>query len=158
VDQFQHLNIGLCCAHAPVILNQSHSKPSCLCSQKNHSFASVYNVIYKHDRRGPTLATKEWNTSYNDLLAQLGWPLLSTRRNSRCYSCATAFPAIQLHTSSFSYSPTLTPPDLPLYRPVTRSTAHSASFFYPSVTPLWNNLPLDTVLATSHSAFKSKIN
>ena len=48
-------NIALCCAHTPVILNPSHSKPAtCLipnplvCTQKNHSFASVYNVIYKH--------------------------------------------------------------------------------------------------------------
>lgn len=35
-------------------------------------------VTYKFAAR---LATKQWNTSYhynNDLLAQLGWPLLST--------------------------------------------------------------------------------
>ena len=109
------------------------------------------------------LATKQWNTSYNDLLAQLGWPLLSTRcKQQKLFLCHrilsgySIIPPIQLHTSSFSYSPTLTPP-------TSLHTCHQIHcllclFSLSSVVLLWNNLPLDTVLATSHSAFKSKIN
>ena len=58
---------------------------------------------------------KHWQpNAYNDLLAQLGWPLLSTRHN-RSYSCATAFylaTQSSRHPASYlilSYSPTFTP-------------------------------------------------
>ena len=118
------------------------------------------NMIEGLQKFAARLATKQWNTSYNDLLAQLGWPLLSTRRKQQkqflCHRILSGYsilpPSIFIpHPSTLRHSY-----HLPLYRPVTRSTAYSASFF-PSVIPLWNNLPLDTVLATSLSGFKSQI-
>ena len=118
------------------------------------------NMIEGFQKFAARLVTKQWNTSYNDLLAQLGWPLLSTRRKQQkqflCHHILSGYsilpPSIFIpHPSTLRHSH-----HLPLYRPVTRSTAYSASFF-PSVILLWNNLPLDTVLVTSQSAFKSQI-
>ena len=118
------------------------------------------NMIEGAEMFAARLATKQWNTSYNDHLAQLGWPLLSTQRKQQkqflCHRILSGYsilpPSIFIpHPSTLRHSH-----HLPLYRPVTRSTAYSASFF-PSVIPLWNNLPLDTVLATSQSGFKFQI-
>ena len=117
------------------------------------------NMIERVQKFVARLATKQWNTSYhynNDLLAQLGWPLLSTWRKQQklflCHRILSGYSIIPPSSFIPHPSPTLQHSHhLPLYRPVTRSTAFS------SVVPLWNSLSLDTVLATSHCAFKSKI-
>ena len=96
-----------------------------------------------------------------DLLAQLCW---ASSFNSTQTAEAIPVPPhfiwllnhspIQLHTSSF-YSPTLTPPAS--LQTCDQLHCLLCLFFFPSVIPSWNNLLLNTVLATSHSAFKSKI-
>ena len=131
---------------------------SCVWDPYQTTYINMIEGVQKFAAR---LATKQWNTSYNDLLAQLGWPLLSTRRKQQklflCHRILSGYSIIPPSSFTPHPSPTLRHSHhLPLYRPITRSTAYSASFF-PSVIPLWNNLPRDTVLATSHSAFKSKI-
>ena len=86
------------------------------------------------------LATEQWNTSYNDLLSQLGWPLLSTQRKQQklflCHRILSSYSIIP--PSSFTPHPSSTsdthttflftdlspdPPPLPL--------------FFPSVVPLF---------------------
>ena len=131
---------------------------SCVWDPYQTTYINMIEGVQKFAAR---LATKQWNTSYNDLLAQLGWPLLSTQRKQQklflCHRILSGYSIIPPSSFTPHPSPTLRHSHhLPLYRPVTRSTP-TLPFFFPSVIPLWNNLPQDTVLATSHSAFKSKI-
>ena len=115
---------------------------SCVWDPYQTTYINMIEGVQKFTAR---LATKQWNTSY--LLVQLGWPLLSTRRKQQklflCHHILSGYSIIPPSSFTPHPSPTLRHSHhLPLYRPVTRSTAYSASFF-PSV-PLWNNLPRDT--------------
>ena len=107
-------------------------------------------VTYKFAAR---LATKQWIS-----FLSFAGPLLSTRPKQQklfLFHCILSGYSIIPPSSFIPHLSTLRHSHhLPLYRPVTSSTAYSASFF-PSVIPSWNNLLLNTVLATSHSAFKS---
>jgi len=81
--------------------------------------------------------------------------------SSRSYSCATAFyPATQSSRHPASDLILLLPSDTHttyLFTDLSQDPLPTLPLFFPSVISLWNNLPQDTVLATSHSAFKSKI-
>ena len=100
-------------------------------------------------------------SNYENLRSQLGWPPLSTRRvRQKLLLCRRILSGNSI-ISAYSFSRHPAPElrhshQLPLYRPVTRSSAHLNSFF-PSVVPLWNALPPDVVLCSSQSSFKCKL-
>ena len=53
---------------------------SCVWDPDQTTYINMIEGVQKFAAR---LATKQWNTSYNNLLSQLGWPLLSTRRKQQ---------------------------------------------------------------------------
>ena len=120
---------------------------SCVWDPHHSTLANKVEGVQKFATR---IATRDWTGNYENLRSQLGWPPLATRRvRQKLLLCRRILSGNSIILAySFSRHPA---PELrhshqfPLYRPVTRSSAHLNSFF-PSVVPLWNALPPDVVL------------
>ena len=81
---------------------------SCVWDPYQTTYINMIEGVQKFAAR---LATKQWNTSYNDLLAQLGWPLLSTRRKQQklflCHRILSGYSIILPSSFTPHPSPTL---------------------------------------------------
>ena len=111
----------------------------CSCVWDPH-FATHENKLESVQALAAKIATKQWNSNYNNLLKLLSWPRLSIRRKKQRVSlCHRSLhhPVLFLHPhpSHLRHNH-----HMPLFYPKIRTSAHLSSFSV-SVLPLWNSLP-----------------
>ena len=132
----------------------------CSCVWDPH-FATHENKLESVQALAAKIATKQWNSNYNDLLKLLSWPRLSIRRKKQKVSlCHRIISGHSIIPPSF-FSPHPSPHlrhnhHMPLSYPKIRTSAHLSSFSV-SVIPLWNSLPPSVVSVSNSVSLKNAL-
>lgn len=129
------------------------------CCTWDPTYATYINQLESVQRFAARLCTKQWQGSCSQLLSQLKWPPLYTRRSrQKVILCRRILRSESIIPSSH-FTPLVNPNprlyhhDTPLQTPFARTNSFKSSFFV-CVTKLWNSLSNEVVSAHSSLAFK----
>ena len=122
---------------------------------------TLQNQLETTQKFAARVITKKWKTNYTNLLQELKWNTLKTRRTTQklkmCYKILNRHSCIpsSLFTPHPSPSPRL-PHTQSLFLPYVSTLSQKSSFFISTI-HLWNHLPASVVSHTSPSSFKSNL-